>query len=190
MFLTVKYGLENSFYVRSLENAERGQSAKVMYYAALMWLIIATVPFVQLIRTLLYRPNRLVRPDRTDFSRRHRSKRTTSSTAKKLVGHLDEYWTCLEDYLTHHWIDMSRVSKETSLISGERGTFTAYGTLRIEKTDNGKSRQASALLVFMAMCAPLLWVAQWLFWVGSIRLSSEEYVFAPMLTRVYPANQT
>jgi hypothetical protein len=133
MFLAVKYGLENNFYVRSLENAERGQSAKVMYYAALLWLIIATLPFVQSIRTLLYRSNRPVRPDRTSFPKRHRSKRTTSSTAEKPTGQLEEYWTCLEDYLTHHWIAMSSVSRETSAMSSERGTYTAYGTLRIEK---------------------------------------------------------
>ncbi|KAF2690498.1 hypothetical protein K458DRAFT_439447 [Lentithecium fluviatile CBS 122367] len=50
MVLTVNYGRKHNFYFGSLESAERGQSAKIMYAGALLWLVISTVAFVWSIR--------------------------------------------------------------------------------------------------------------------------------------------
>ncbi|KAL6835686.1 hypothetical protein J3E69DRAFT_352205 [Trichoderma sp. SZMC 28015] len=43
MLLTIKYGLEHNLYFRSLESTEGGNSAKIMYNGALLWLISSLV---------------------------------------------------------------------------------------------------------------------------------------------------
>lgn len=43
MLLTIKYGLEHNLYFRSLESTEGGNSAKIMYNGALLWLISTLV---------------------------------------------------------------------------------------------------------------------------------------------------
>ncbi|RFU26864.1 hypothetical protein B7463_g9466, partial [Scytalidium lignicola] len=48
MVMTVNYGREHDFYLGGLEGAERGRLAKIMYAGALMWLIIISLTFVQL----------------------------------------------------------------------------------------------------------------------------------------------
>lgn len=52
MFLTVYYGLEHNFYLRSLEHAERGRAAQLMYAGALLWFILIAMTFAQLIQAI------------------------------------------------------------------------------------------------------------------------------------------
>ncbi|KAH7142720.1 hypothetical protein B0J13DRAFT_555973 [Dactylonectria estremocensis] len=175
MFLTVNYGREHNFYLGRLENVERGQSAKIMYAGALLWLIVITVAFVQLMRATV-RVNRLTRSGRADFPERQRSKQTTSIIVGELGAQLDEYWTWLGGKLAHGWSDRSRAPGETSPLCSERGTYMAYGTLAVESNGNRESQKVFAKLYTATIISMiLLWVAQWLFWSGFIGLSSEEF---------------
>ncbi|KAK5992045.1 hypothetical protein PT974_05441 [Cladobotryum mycophilum] len=164
MLLTISYGLEHNFYFRNLESAERGQSATIMYFGALMWFIVIAAAFALLMRAV-QRINRMTGPDGDGLSR----------------------WQAI-----HYWIEQSRALGETSSTDGERGNYTVYGTLFVESRDNRLSRELLAkLYTVTAVGMLLLWVAHWLFWGGFIGLSSEEYVFIPHTwSMIYEANRT
>lgn len=53
MVFTVSYGFQHNFYFRSLDGVKGGQSARLMYAGALLWLVIITVTFVWSIRVAL-----------------------------------------------------------------------------------------------------------------------------------------
>lgn len=173
MIITVNYGREHDFYFGALEGAERGQSAKIMYSGALLWLIIIIVSFVQLMRATR-KTNRLTGSGSLDLPKWQRSKQTTSSIAEELVAQLNEHCTWLGEKLAYYCIDKSRVLGETSPMISERGNYTVYGTLTVTKQNDTVSRRTFAkLYALTAISMHLLWITQWLFWGGFIGLSSE-----------------
>lgn len=145
MVLTVRYGLEHKLYLRNLENVEGGQSAKIMYAGALLWLIIISVASVQSMRALL-RMNGLTESERVD-----------------------------SPGLRRPFIVKSTVTRETPLMRSEARMHKTYGTVPVEREDDRGSQQSFAnLYAATTIVMLLLWVAQWLFWGGFIGLSSEE----------------
>ncbi|KAK5636931.1 hypothetical protein RRF57_012643 [Xylaria bambusicola] len=79
-----------------------------------------------------------------------------------------------------HWTKESWRSEETLLMRSEGG---AYGTFPGAGQNNPVSRTKIPVVLFQILVIGmlLLWVAQWLFWDGFIRVSSEEYVFTHIL---------
>ncbi|KAJ3496977.1 hypothetical protein NLG97_g2255 [Lecanicillium saksenae] len=59
----------------------------------------------------------------------------------------------------------------------ERDEWTTYGTLPTERKEDGRPKSAFTMFyATMAILMPLIWIAQWLFWIGFVNLSSDEYV--------------
>ncbi|KAJ8121450.1 hypothetical protein ONZ43_g2101 [Nemania bipapillata] len=67
MVLTIHYGRKHSFYSGSLENAERGKSARLMYVGAMVWLIVICLALVGLILAATYKSR--PRPEKTLLTR-------------------------------------------------------------------------------------------------------------------------
>ncbi|KAH7141792.1 hypothetical protein EDB81DRAFT_53458 [Dactylonectria macrodidyma] len=179
MFLTVNYGREHNFYIESLENAKRGQSAKFMYAGALLWFIVIVVALVQLMRATI-RMKRLTRSGRGDFPTRQISNQTSNQTIWNVVEELraqpDEYWAWMGKKLAHSWEAESMPPGETSPLCGERRSNMVYGTLPVQSKGKRVSQKEFArLYTVTAISMLLLWVAQWLFWSGFIVLSSDEF---------------
>lgn len=173
MVRTVTYGLKHNFYFGRLEGVEGGQSAKLMYTGALLWLIITTVALVSLIR--------VVPRSGSDFKpSRQGSKQTTSGIVETLMAKLDEPCIWLGEMLESYWMHTSNVKafgETSSLVSGGRNR-TMYGTLPVKHQGNLHFRKELAKLYAVTAVSMLfLWFAQWLFWGGFIGLSSEAYVF-------------
>jgi hypothetical protein len=181
MTLTVNYGREHNFYLGDMESVERAGSAKIMYAGALLWLIIISVAFVQLVQTIRMM-NRLTGYGSPDLPKWQRSKQTTSNIAEEPTAQSNGHRTRLGENLVHSWIDKSRASEETSLMSSDGGNYTVYGTLTVKSQNDWVSQKAFVELhAVTAISMLLLWIAQWLFWGGFIGLSSEEYVFMHIL---------
>ncbi|CAM1511901.1 Fc.00g094140.m01.CDS01 [Cosmosporella sp. VM-42] len=171
----IDYGREHNFYLRNLDNAERGRSAKVMYAGALLWLIIMLLVFVQLMRAI-YRMARLARSRNADLPKWRRRKQTASNIVEELGDQLNEYWTRLGENLADYGVDGSRTLGETSSTGSEGGGYTTYGTLPTESKVSRVSQKAFAkIYIVTAIIMLFLWVAQWLFWGGFISLSSDEF---------------
>ncbi|KPM38574.1 hypothetical protein AK830_g7983 [Neonectria ditissima] len=175
MIRTVSYGLEHNIYFMSLEDAERGRSANIMYAGALMWLIIVIAALGQSMRAM-YRMNKLTGPGTTDLPKWQRRNETTSNIAEELVAQSNDYWTRMGEKFVYCWMEGGKTLGELSLTGGEGENYTVYGTLPVERKGSPDFRKAvSKLYMATATGMLLLWVAQWLFWGGFITLSSEEF---------------
>ena len=76
-----------------------------------------------------------------------------------------------------HIMDKSRGSEVTPLMSSEEGDHAVYGTFSVIIRKNWLAQNAFKDLYPTTVTSMLLlWIAQWVFWVGFIGLSSEEYV--------------
>lgn len=174
MLLTVDYGRKYDFYSGGLANANKGQLAMIMYAGALIWAIVIVMLFVQVVR-VMHRNIRLIESDAagSPWWQRH----TIVSVKNFEAG-------------------PSRPNEDESLLSRpsvsegiEGANFTVYGTLPTGSNTNVLYRRGlSRLYTVTAMSIPLLSVAQCLFWVGFISVSSEEYVIVYDLPSVYGTN--
>ncbi|KAM0248878.1 hypothetical protein ACHAP5_003085 [Fusarium lateritium] len=149
MVMTVNYSRENSFYLGGLALAERESFAYLMYIGALFWLLVVAAMSIPLIRTM----SRILSPSQS------------LGTIDQIIddrGRKDEPDIC-ESLLGSH--------ESTTRTSHGRN----YGTIPvIEEVDETRPRPLVLLHVIMSMGLPLLWLAQWAFWIGYIYVSMEE----------------
>jgi len=186
MMATVDYGREHSFYNNDMARLENSYSAQVMYAGALMWLVVVIVALVLLLTS---RPIPGNHPSVTRVyvkpARSQASAPTIPNVREDLITPFNERWTWLETKLMSHWIEKSWDLEEELLLSREQQAYTTYGTLPVKSTCNQPMIRRMVRLYLIAVISMfLLWVAQWLFWVGFIGLSLEEYVHPrPRTTR-------
>lgn len=90
---------------------------------------------------------------------------------------LNQHWTWVQAQVTYLWIDKSNVLEEVSLTRNHQGNSTSYGTIHIEhQCDRVSQKTHTKLYTASIISMVLLWIIQWLFWLGFIGLSLEEYV--------------
>jgi hypothetical protein len=177
MIMTVNYGREHKFYLGRMEGTERETAATMMYAGALLWLIIMSLAFIQLMLATR-RKIKLTGSGRVELPNWQRSKQPTSTIVDELIAQLNDYCSWFGDKLEHYWVERSLASEETSLLSDEGGNQRAYGTLPVVTPKHWASQTAFVQLYLLTVATLfLLWISQWLFWAGFIALSSEEYVF-------------
>ncbi|KAF2135432.1 uncharacterized protein K452DRAFT_323058 [Aplosporella prunicola CBS 121167] len=175
MVLTVNYGLKHNFYFRSLKGAERGQSARLMYTGALLWIMVTTVALFWLIRATR-RMNSVPGSGSDNVLKRQGSIRTMSKIAEKLMAKVDNLCIWLGEELENYWMEKSkfRGMRETSpFISRERNYATMHRSLPVRGRDH--SKELAKIYVVTTMSMALLWFTQWIFWIGFIGLSSQEF---------------
>jgi hypothetical protein len=155
MCLTVNYGRIHDFYFGALSRATRSPFAALMFSGALAWLFIVAMMAVPVIRTI----------------------RTRDNHSEKGDGKSDEG--------AKEWSRVRPKEEEECLLpksqTGSEGHN--YGTLPGEVEPLTPSmRRHSRLHMVLAMGVPLLWVAQWLFWIGFIGLSSDDFCLPSLET--------
>ncbi|KAF4435901.1 hypothetical protein F53441_13409 [Fusarium austroafricanum] len=154
MCLTVNYGRQHDFYFGGLSDARGGGFAGLMYAAALIWLLVVATMAVPFIRAIRYISIAEMLPNKEEDDE------VTGRMAKPGATKSDA---------TDRLLPKSRQGPSIS------PQYSNYGTMPPEdealKLPGGP---ASQLYMVLPMGLPLLWLAQWLFWVGYICLSSEE----------------
>ncbi|KAF5575919.1 hypothetical protein FPCIR_12903 [Fusarium pseudocircinatum] len=153
MCLTVNYGRIHDFYFGALSRATRSSFAALMFGGALAWLFVVAMMAVPVIRTI-----------------RTRDKRSEKEDGESEAG-------------AKEW---SRPKEEEECLlpkSHKDPEGRNYGTLPAEVESLAPSmRRHSRLHMVLAMGVPLLWVAQWLFWIGFIGLSSHDFCLPSLET--------
>jgi hypothetical protein len=149
MVMTVNYGRQNSFYLGGLALAEGELFAYSIYIGALFWLLIVAAMSIPLIRTM----HRVVSP------------------YQPLKGF--DGLKCGVDTNDESGIRESLLGSPGSADSA--GHRCNYGAIPVmEESDQTRPRPLVLLYVIMSMGLPLLWFAQWLFWIGYICVSMDE----------------
>jgi hypothetical protein len=149
MVMTVNYGRENSFYLGGLALAEGELFAYFMYLGALFWLLIVAGMSIPLIRTMHRVVGPYQPPNGFDGLRCDTHTNNESGIRESLLG---------------------------STGSADRASHRCnYGAIPVmEESNQTQPRPLMLLYVIMLMGLPLLWFAQWLFWIGYICVSMEE----------------
>ncbi|KAF9771093.1 hypothetical protein IL306_011281 [Fusarium sp. DS 682] len=164
MCVTVNYGRQHDFYFGGLAGAKKASFAGLMYSGALLWLFIVAlmaVPFIRTLRT----PTQVETPEEKADS-------VPKQDGRKFQNVKDEDSDVLESLLP-------KSPKQPSTSHGDGN----YGTLPAEVESLDPSmRPHSQLHMVMATGVPLLWLAQWLFWIGFIGLSSEDFCLPSLET--------
>ncbi|KAF5564975.1 hypothetical protein FNAPI_1859 [Fusarium napiforme] len=152
MCLTVNYGRIHNFYFGALSRATRSPFATLMFGGALSWLFVVAMMAVPVIRTIGTRDKLVEKEDGV-----------SGADAKESMGPKEE--ECL--------LPKSQTGPE-----GHN-----YGTLPAEVESLAPSmRRHSRLHMTLAMGVPLLWLSQWLFWIGFIGLSSHDFCLPSLET--------
>ncbi|CAI6340891.1 unnamed protein product [Periconia digitata] len=169
MLLTINYGREHNFYLRDLEDVKHSLLARIMYYGALMWLIIVAMTILWTVQ-IASRMNKMIdqEPEWVE------SRRKVSVIMKGLTKMFDSPHAWLGDELQQCWMGKGGdLGERSSLLHGGENIAT-YGALPVQSSSDSRKELAS-LYAVVSLGMLSLWVAQWLFWIGFIRLSSEEF---------------
>ena len=152
MLTTVRYATRHNLYFTDLSKVQRGDSAQLMYYGALLWVVILMTSFAFMIWKRIAMAEAMEKRNAPYSST---PKSSDSGTA-----------CCRED-----------ASEHTALL-GRKGIRyeEGYGTLPLECNADIASPGSVAQYYLVLLCMILLWAAQWLFWTGYVTLSAEEYV--------------
>ncbi|PSN73087.1 hypothetical protein BS50DRAFT_596778 [Corynespora cassiicola Philippines] len=175
MITTVSYGLEHSFYLGSLDGAERGGSAKMMYDGALLWLFVVLVALAFLVPAIV-RLDEVTESGRLDSPNEHIGKRSELNAAEQMMAQMNEYCAWVGGQMQKHCKDEDGTKTEPLLKNKKRVTCTDYGTLSIEPQHYWAARRIFAgVYAIMALSMICLCIAQCLFWVGFIGLAGQEF---------------
>jgi hypothetical protein len=149
MVMTVNYGRENGFYLGGLALAEGELFAYFMYFGALFWLLVVAAMSIPLIRTM----HRIFSP----------TQHPKAFNGLKCNAHTNDESGLRESLLR------SPGSADSA------GHGSNYGAIPVtEECKHTRPRPLVLLYVIMSMGLPLLWLAQWVFWIGYICVSMEE----------------
>ncbi|KAI8649141.1 hypothetical protein NCS57_01450200 [Fusarium keratoplasticum] len=172
MFLTVDFARRQVFNLDSITNARKGHMALLMYIGALIWLLTVAASFIEATR-YMYRIGSLSCSDGADLPDWHRRKYATANNQDMGI---------FESLLGQPQPRMPPSRKEEQ--------YTEYGTFSSGGKENKLPQKMPAMLfTVVARMMPFVWIAQWLFWVGFIGLSSEEFCLPKLevLTTIWVA---
>jgi hypothetical protein len=152
LLTTFAYGFEHNFYFGRLAEAEKGGFAQLMYFGALMWLLVVGLTMLQLTQTDIVL---LRRWHKIDWS-------LTSDNAGQLHW-FSERWAWIDEQFACYWMGSFKGIALPIL----RSRHVEYGSINIV-TGRSTTTQclATSLYLTTIISMVLLWVAQLLFWAG------------------------
>ncbi|KAJ5062850.1 hypothetical protein J3E74DRAFT_447943 [Bipolaris maydis] len=167
---TVSYGIKHGFYNPNTPVLHNLPAATYMYAGALMWVVVMLLSIVSFLIILL------------DASAPQDSPSVYSSytqnahLAAQLREPFLERWTWIEEKIAEYWIDRDWDFEHTPLMQNQGYVHAVYGTLPT-KTPRGRGMKRSIVRVTLLAIASTfsLWIAQWLFWIGFVGISAEEF---------------
>ncbi|RSL59629.1 hypothetical protein CEP53_005709 [Fusarium sp. AF-6] len=158
MFLTVDFARRQVFDLGSVTNAKGGHLALLMYTGALIWLLTIAVSFIEATRYI------------------YEIGSNSSSDVSALPGQHKRKYTIINIPDMAVFESLLGQSEPRTTQSREDGQYTEYGTFSGGSKENKLPLRIPARLYTVAATSmPFVWIAQWLFWVGFIGLSSEEF---------------
>jgi len=151
-----------------------------------MWLIVIVVAVILLLQAM-----RGVKTSTRDVEiyrlKSKMGRKSTSNLAEELTAPFNAFWTWLKECSVHCWFEKSWDLEETVSTSPS----TMYGTISSRVPKNSTIKKGTPRLFLITITAMFfLWIAQWLFWLGFIGLSMEEYVPVRARTEYILANCT
>ena len=176
---TAKYGFSHSFYSGRLADLEKGQLAQVMYFGALSWLIIATTALIWSIRAARGLAHAAEPREDDPPARPSAPLREAARLSARLSAQVEEVRTYLGEELEHRWEAQRRAADERRpLFVGKGKKGKTYGAIHAQSygPEDELRRELGKWCAVTLLGLFLVWVAQWLFWVGFIGVSSEMYV--------------
>jgi hypothetical protein len=161
------YASEHSFYSYGMQRLAAVPAAQYMYAGTLLWFVVVVVSsilFLQVLCDVGTPDNAAPRP--SNLGNVH--------LAAQLKEPFVEQWTWLEEKVAEYWIDKDWDLEEAPLLHAEGYTYRVYGTLPVKGPNNRRTKRRMVRVTLIAIIAMfLLWVAQWMFWLGLIGLTAE-----------------
>jgi len=170
MVFTVHYGLSHNFYFRDLDNIPNSGSVRLMYFGAMVWLFVYLVALVQIARSMSTVVDPVEREGPSPMKLRNIS-----------IHILPPILTAL---FHNHFAKSLKAERKgplaterTSLWGQDTINNASYNTLPLPYNGNhGSSSDTNVeLCVFVTSSMFALWGTQWLFWIGFVVLSIDEY---------------
>jgi hypothetical protein len=157
MTTVVKYGLQHGFYFGVLPDTELGCSAWLMYGGALLWLFAFGMTAILVIRIL-----------RPLFPSRIPTNRTVEDLSECDVN------GCTGSY-HNSGVRESLLPESKRSSSSKRSSYGTIPPIAGPSQPHEDPREPHpSLYVILTLGLPALCLAQWLFWIGLIRVSGEE----------------
>ncbi|EUC46083.1 hypothetical protein COCMIDRAFT_36282 [Bipolaris oryzae ATCC 44560] len=171
MLSTVSYGFTHRFYAPNTPVLHNLPAANYMYTGALMWTIAMFLSILSFFY-ILFDPSTLHRsPARWRNTR-------NAHLATSLKQPSAQCWTWIEQKIAEYWIDRDWDSafEHTPLVQSEGYVHAVYGALPA-KTYRGRStkRRVVRATLVAGVSMVLLWIAQWVFWVGFVGVVEDEF---------------
>lgn len=168
MMQTINYGRQHNFYSNGMVRLEVVPAAQYMYFGAAMWLVVMLVTSALLLQAA----------HQTIFQPEPRASELPAPiTANNFMSAIHEQWIKFEETLAHCWLRGSCEAEERPLPHGSCQAYAGYGTIPTDYREHNISlleRRVVRLALIAGLGMLLLWIAQWIFWIGFILLSSNE----------------
>jgi hypothetical protein len=176
MFTAVGYGWDHSLYWNYMEIAKQVPYASEIYAGAALWLFTSLVGLVLIILTVW---RRFVTRKHVRFLDGNTKKAPSAINAflivlNEQVAPFNEWYLEQEDTLIHRWSCQFRKSDLALLGRAQPSYGTTYP---IERETPRYHRHSARFGIICCVSLLVMWIAQWLFWIGFLELSREMYVF-------------
>ncbi|KAJ8115349.1 hypothetical protein OPT61_g2981 [Boeremia exigua] len=169
MIQTFNYGLEHAFYSEGMARLQSAPSARLMYAGAAMWLVV----IIATVAILLQTARSFTAPPEV-----HARGIPTSTSSRNLIVSFNNEWLRLEDKIARYWLDKINNLEGEPLAHNDAHPRVSYGTLPAKYHDCRLTRPERGVLRLALIASTsmfLLWMSQWMFWIGFINISSGRY---------------
>jgi hypothetical protein len=171
MTVIVSYGLRHGFYFGVLPNTNLGYYTRLMYGGALLWVVVVALMVILIITVL-------------------RPILATSSSMNRTANNI---WDCENDERTAM---NNKAFSDDPLGERQRGglpKMSNYGTMPVPAADKPYQSLREphlSLSLFLSLGFLLLFLAQWLVWIGFVLVSDADYCppLLDILTFVWTAS--
>lgn len=161
---TVSYGIEHGFYNPNTPLLLELPAATYMYAGALMWVVVIVLSVISFLIVLL------------DATPAHRSHTRNTHLAAQLKKQFVKRWMWIEEKIAAYWIDRDWDFEHTPLMQNEGYVHAVYGTLPTQSSRGRRTKRSIVRVTLLAIVSTFsLWIAQWLFWIGFVGISAEEF---------------
>jgi hypothetical protein len=162
---TIIYGFKHSFYFGRLVEVDTGGSAQLMYFGALMWLIVVGLTVLQCMRI-----------DSIFLRRWHKIDWSSRSFDGEPTARFAERCAWIDEQFAYFCMGRFKGISHQSSGSGTRRHYTNYGSIN-NVPDHHTIREAGtgSLYALGLTSMILLWISQLLFWIGLIAIISAAY---------------
>jgi hypothetical protein len=162
---TIVYGFTHNFYFGRLAEVDTGGSAQLMYFGALMWLIVVGLTVLQCMRI-----------DSNFLRRWHKIDWTSKSLEEEPTAWFVERCAWIDEQFAYFCMGRFKGISYRPSESGTRRYYTNYGSINNDSDHHTiENTETSSLYALGVISMILLLTSQLLFWIGLIGIISAAY---------------